>query len=76
MKPGDIVNAKFNGCHCFARITDVGETFEETFYKVTLLSPCVMKTGTVPAGTQTWVWPEMVTLIEGDIMNDNTLWRD
>jgi hypothetical protein len=62
MKPGTIVNATFNGCHCFAEITDTGEKFGETFYSVVLLSPCVMEHVTIPEGTKTWVWPEMVTV--------------
>jgi hypothetical protein len=63
MKPGDIVNVTFNGCHCFAKVTDVGEKYGEPFLDIILLSPCLMDTGTVPEGTKTWAWPEMVTLV-------------
>ncbi len=61
MKPGDVVNATFNGYHCFAKVTDIGEKYGEAFFTITLLSACEMDTGTIPEGTQTWVWPEMLT---------------
>jgi hypothetical protein len=66
MKPGAIVNATFNNRHCIARITGVGKKYGETFFHIILISPCVMDTGTIPAGTKTWVWPEMVTLSVND----------
>ncbi|BBL73856.1 hypothetical protein [Methylomagnum ishizawai] len=61
MKPGDIVNATFNGCHCFAKIIDSGVKYGAAFFDVELLSACEMDTGTLPKGTKTWVWPEMLT---------------
>jgi hypothetical protein len=60
-KPGTIVNAIFNGCHCYARIIDEGMKWGEPFYDVVLLSPCVTERGTIPEGTKTWVWPEMIS---------------
>lgn len=61
MKPGTIVNAIFNGCHCYARIIDEGKKWGEPFYDIILISPCVTERGTIPEGTRTWVWPEMIS---------------
>ncbi len=71
MKPGTIVNAIFNGCHCFARIIDAGEKYGEPYYDIILLSPCVTARGTIPEGTKTWVWPEMVTLAVSQSSDDH-----
>jgi hypothetical protein len=68
MKAGDIVNATFNGCHCFARVTDSGEKYGEMFFNVVLLSACEMDTGVIPEGTQTWVWPEMLTPVDRNVV--------
>lgn len=62
-KPGTIVNAIFNGCHCYVRILDEGMKWGEPFYDVELLSPCVTERGTIPEGTKTWVWPEMISAV-------------
>lgn len=61
MKPGDIVNATFNGCHCLARVTDCGKRYGEPFFDLVLLSACEMANGTLPEGTRTWAWPEMLS---------------
>ena len=76
MKPGDIVNATFNGCHCFARVTDTGEKYGEVFFSVVLLSSCEMDTGTIPEGTRTWAWPEMLTPVSRKVVTLNQRTRN